>query len=162
MKRRTTMKSKNLWFGLLMITFSATLLTGCARDNDSEVLGRWFHQAWVGRSHNSTTITFYADGRFNLELRPSWGTGSPYAGTFTARNGRMTLTFDDDHARGFFSPDGTTIIVGVSLLLSGGELFSYKGEAVTITYAVGGDTLRLDWDYWGMAYDIGSQTFSRL
>jgi len=119
------MKSKNLWIGLLMMTFSAALLTGCARGNDSEVLGRWFHQAWVGGSHNSTTITFYADGRFNLELWPSWGTGSPYAGTFTARNGRMTLTLDD-------------------------------GYAATITYVVGGDTLRLDWDH------MESQTFSRL
>ncbi|MCL2205693.1 MAG: hypothetical protein FWB82_04145 [Treponema sp.] len=156
------MKSKNLWIGLLMMTFSAAL--GCARANDSEVLGTWFHEERDGSS--SATITFYADGRFNQESewrtwRGTWITATT-TGTFAARNGRMTLTIVDGtaHSRLTF-PDGTQREGLVLTMVEGEQISTYRGEVVTITYAVGGNTLRLDWRRYGDFGFTESQTFQR-
>ena len=90
--------TKKFSIGMLavVLAFSATLL-GCG--NDRRILGSWEGE-WDDWAWETTTVTFYGDGRIN------WNRD---IGTFTARNGRLTLTFDGEVEVATYVVSGDTL-----------------------------------------------------
>ena len=96
--RRKTMKRIFLGGMSMLVLAFGLVLAGCGND-------RSIHGSWSG---DEGTLIFHRDGRFEWSFDDFWTQWSD-EGTFTARDGRITLVLDGDDEVGTYTISGNTL-----------------------------------------------------